>query len=223
MQPLSQPDLARKVQDIQDQINALSIRIGIVKSYTAGAIIVQISGSQVLVNATYLSSYFPNIGDNVAVLKYDTQWIVLGGFGQTQSRLVPVSASVSTIESTSSVTYTDLATIGPAVSCIVGASGSALVQVTAEMHVAGAVPGGLGAFASYLITQSDGTNVVTSPADNDSVWVESTDTANNTVVRATATSFRTGILPGLTTFTMKYRSLGSTVTFAARNIVVTPY
>jgi hypothetical protein len=55
------------------------LRIGRVTSYASGTITINISDSDVLVDATYiLNGYQPVVGDNVAVLKQGNQWLALG-------------------------------------------------------------------------------------------------------------------------------------------------
>lgn len=65
---------------LQTAVNdATVMRIGIVSRYDATSIIVQISGSDVLINAAYFAGqYFPVLGDIVVVLKSGASWVVLG-------------------------------------------------------------------------------------------------------------------------------------------------
>lgn len=75
--PIAAPDLAGMVQTTTP--DAAILRIGRVTSYAAGTITVNISDSDVLVDATYIfGAYQPVLGDNVAVLKQGNQWLALG-------------------------------------------------------------------------------------------------------------------------------------------------
>jgi hypothetical protein len=80
MQPLSQPSIPRKLQSVQDQVTALAVRIGVISAFntTSGGWTVTIGGVDTLFTPACLSSYTPTLGDTVVILKYDTQWIVLG-------------------------------------------------------------------------------------------------------------------------------------------------
>lgn len=55
------------------------MRIGTITSVAAGYATVTISGSATLVNASYLvGSYFPILGEQVAVVKDGSQWVIIG-------------------------------------------------------------------------------------------------------------------------------------------------
>lgn len=56
------------------------LRVGVVTRFDSSAITVRISGADTLVDATYLSSYTPVLGDIVAVQHQGATWLVLGGF-----------------------------------------------------------------------------------------------------------------------------------------------
>lgn len=75
--PIAVPDLASTVRATTP--DAAVLRIGRVTAYAAGQITVNISDSDVLVDATYIfGAYQPVLGDNVAVLKQGNQWLALG-------------------------------------------------------------------------------------------------------------------------------------------------
>lgn len=75
--PIAVPDLAGMVRATTP--DAAVLRIGRVTAYAAGKITVNISDSDVLVDATYIfGAYHPVLGDNVVVLKQGNQWITLG-------------------------------------------------------------------------------------------------------------------------------------------------
>jgi hypothetical protein len=75
--PAAVPDLAGAVT--ASTPDPAIVRVGQVTAYASGTITVNISDSNVLVDATYLfSAYQPVLGDIVAVLKQGNQWLVLG-------------------------------------------------------------------------------------------------------------------------------------------------
>lgn len=65
---------------IAQQESAAILRVGVVAAIVEGyQITVRISGSEALINCSYLfGQYFPLMGDRVVVLKQDSQWICLG-------------------------------------------------------------------------------------------------------------------------------------------------
>lgn len=76
----SNAGVAKQVAEIKQNADSVTVRQGRVISYSASSITVAISGSPVLVNASYLSSYTPVPGDLVTVLKVGASWVVLGTF-----------------------------------------------------------------------------------------------------------------------------------------------
>jgi hypothetical protein len=119
---------------------------------------------------------------------------------------------VSTSESTSTTTYTDLATVGPAVS--VNCGPKAIVMVTARVSnntVNSA------SYASYTISGA------TSRAATDAEGLEDDGRAASNTIRMTAASLATGLTTGVNIFTMKYRAGSNTSTFSDRQIIVIPF
>jgi len=75
--PIASPDLAGVVRATTQ--DGAVLRIGRVTAYAAGKITVNISDSDVLVDASFIfGAYQPVLGDNVAVLKQGNQWLALG-------------------------------------------------------------------------------------------------------------------------------------------------
>ena len=83
MQPLSQPSLAHKVQEVQDA-QTLSVRIGTMSQFnaTSNQWTLAVGGVDILLGPAALTSYMPTLGDTVVVLKYGSQWIILGAVQQ---------------------------------------------------------------------------------------------------------------------------------------------
>jgi hypothetical protein len=126
-----------------------------------------------------------------------------------------VAASVATAETTTSPTYTDLATTGPAVTATISAttpgSGRALVSVTSGTQ---ATNGSTSMFMSFAVSGA--------------TTMAATDTRalvllGNNLQQASASFVVTGLNAGSTTFTAKYKVSGSgTATFSNRSIWVIP-
>jgi len=122
------------------------------------------------------------------------------------------SADVVTGQSTTSTSFTNLTTSGPAVTVTVPTSGKVLLSFTARLRNSD-VNGG--AAVGVNVT---GANTI---APEDDVYnISSTASADNT---GSFTKQLTGLTPGSTTFTLQYRRQGgTTATFARRNITVIP-
>jgi len=122
------------------------------------------------------------------------------------------NAIVSTAQSTSSTTYTNLASVGPSVSVVSGPT--VLVMLTAGVQ---SDTSNSAAFAGYEISGST-TRVA---ADAEALELDGITAANT--LRYTACSLATGLTVGLNTFTMKYRAASNTATFANRQIICVPW
>lgn len=123
------------------------------------------------------------------------------------SGLSAAYAMVTSAEATTSTSFTDLTTAGPAVTLDVPASGEVQVALAAEMsNSAGAT-----SFASFAVTGASSQ----SPSDDDSI-------GSNSTLRHTSSRLilLTGLTPGSTTFTMKYRVTGGNGTWVRRSINV---
>lgn len=124
----------------------------------------------------------------------------------------PATATVATVETSSSTSYTDLATSGPAVTVTIGNSGRALVE----------------------LFNSSGNNTLdiltlTGFAISGASTVAATDTYSlgvrgpaNLTQNFSNVFYVSGLTPGSTTFTAKYRVVGNTGSWAARRISVIP-
>lgn len=152
------------------------------------------------------------IGTNGAHLVADS------GASLGLSWLLPAGASVATSQSTTSASYTDLTTPGPAVTVTIGASGMALVFVTAEMTFSASAEEKLGR-ASVAV--SGATTVAA--ADSASVLIHQQGNSSSLLEgRETAVTFLTGLTAGSNTFTMKYKSNAQGGNFLNRHIAVIP-
>ena len=123
----------------------------------------------------------------------------------------PGDASVATSETTTSVTYVDLTTVGPAVTVTTGTS--AWVSVYCLMSNANALNS---CFIGYAI--SGATTLAASDATASGATSDVAAGANAFTTRVRVT----GLTAGSNTFTAKYRVTGGTGTFSARYIAVEP-
>lgn len=118
------------------------------------------------------------------------------------------TAVVSTQETTTSTTYADLPTPGPAVTVTVPASGAVLVSIHSNLYNAAGY-----AFASFAVS---GASTLAS-LDEHAIYTSGTDMAQGIAVIVT------GLTPGVCTFTMKYKmAVGGNARFEARKIGVQP-
>lgn len=130
--------------------------------------------------------------------------------GSAWVTITPVAAAVSTSQSTSSSSYTDLATVGPSVAVQTGAK--AMVTLTMQgSNNTTTLP------AQMSVAVSGATTLAAS--DNQQVAVLSYTAGFGW--RASATSVISGLTPGSNTFTAKYKAGGGgTASFNARELIV---
>lgn len=150
-------------------------------------------------------------------------WAIMGRFvipgtADATNAITQVSqriytATVATFEDTASATFTDLATVGPAVTANIGASGRALVIVSASM----AVPNKGGAMSFEVSGASTlAASITRALALSDTDATSSVGAFFSRVIEVS------GLNAGSNTFTAKYeRTSGATnVGFQDRNITV---
>lgn len=119
---------------------------------------------------------------------------------------------VDTAQSTTSTSYTDLATVGPSVTVNSGPKALVLVAcgILSDTNSAAA-------FAGYEISGA------TSRAASDTEAIELDGITANNTLRTSIASLATGLTTGANTFTMKYRAGSNTATYSNRQIVVIPF
>jgi hypothetical protein len=126
---------------------------------------------------------------------------------------VPTGAVVYTSESTSTTTYTDLGTVGPAVSSVSTGS-KALVMISAFLRNGTA---GQAAVMGYDIS-----GATTANAANDRALWQTSATASSPI-QASTIILQEGLVVGNNTFTAKYKAEASgSATFANRRLAVIP-
>ncbi len=125
-------------------------------------------------------------------------------------------ATVSASESTASLTFVDLTTVGPSVTVTVPASGNVLLTLTAEIN---ATQGDTATFAYSTTGACPG-----DATDARSLERQQGSSTSTGYIQASATYFVTGLTPGSTTFRSCYKGTGATVTatFTHRSIIVMP-
>lgn len=118
-------------------------------------------------------------------------------------------------ETTTSSSYTNLATFGPSVPCKTGTA--ALVFITAMI---GNSTAGAYAAASFAVSGA------TTQSASDTFAIESEGiaaaTTSDQMVRRSSMQYVSGLTAGVNTFTMVYRQSGGTGRFRMRHIVVFP-
>lgn len=119
----------------------------------------------------------------------------------------PLAAAVATSQTETSTSYDDLATVGPAVTFTVGPSG--IVEVTFSAQISNA--GGNHAYMSFVLS---GANTLAA-SDDRSIHFASTN-----AFRFSGSYLLTGLTPGSTVATAKYRVSANTGTFAVRSLHV---
>lgn len=118
-------------------------------------------------------------------------------------------ATVATSQTTTSATFTDLSTVGPAVTVTIGANGLALVMVHAHTSNSGANTNLIG------VDISGATTVASTDA-------RSAQLGGTTQGSASLMLLIGSLNAGSTTFTLKYRTTGGTATYIDRTISVVP-
>jgi hypothetical protein len=141
--------------------------------------------------------------DSNIVQYYDgAAWATVG-----PSALTTATATVATSQSTSSATYTDLATAGPAVTLTTGTK--VLVFTNTEVSTAA----GRYVFADFAISGA------TTRAASDDTCIKMGTDADSMQTRNGVANLMT-VTAGSNTFTMKYRVNAGTNSFANRSIIV---
>jgi hypothetical protein len=129
------------------------------------------------------------------------------------SNISSTGAIVLTSQGTSTTTYTDLTTVGPSVTVVVGPSGNAIVSLTGVLST-----NNVAIQSAYMSFSASGVL----PSDSSSIFIPSGSNATTRYIQS-ATFWVTGLTPGTNTFTAKYKSTGGiTSTFANRQIIVIP-
>jgi hypothetical protein len=122
-----------------------------------------------------------------------------------------VGKQINTQESTSSTSYTDLATPGPTITCETGSQ--AIYLISARMS--NTASEGTGSTRASIDISG-----ATTIAASDSRELTLHGVANGAQCKMAMAFFEDGLTPGMNTFTMKYKVISGTGTFAERNLIV---
>lgn len=161
------------------------------------------------------------IGSDVQAYDADLAAIAAAGNGSVLAAIAsaPIirsevqSAVVSAGEATTSTTYTDLGTSGPAVTVTVGSSGRVLVVLGAS-----AWNGTAGNFVGMSVALSGANTVAASDA-----YIHAQVSPATTSGSDMSSTFEiTGLTSGATTFTAKYRVAAGTGNWSRRRLTVVP-
>ncbi len=131
-------------------------------------------------------------------------------------RTSPVGNFINNFETTTSTTFTDLASIGPSATAIVGSGLKALVALRADLSLAGGVS------AAYMGAAISG---ATTAAASDQVSIgQSISAAGAVTIRVgMAILYNTSLTAaGSTTFTAKYRGSGPSMGATNRGLTFQP-
>lgn len=174
-------------------------------------------------------------GDTVGLLRFQSTYFILGRVAApgAGAALGTRQAYVATTESTSTTTYTNLATVGPSLSGVyVSSARRAMVLITAQVAA--------GNCYGYASVEVSGASAIPASDANTPLSMggfDMVDTSNlgRVFSAGTATTVQiydagAGLNQGLNTFTVKYKkaTTGSWVSsadpqFSRRRIVVIPY
>lgn len=123
----------------------------------------------------------------------------------------PSTATVATAQTTSSTSFTDLATVGPAVTVTTGTAALVWAVVRCQ-HSSGTAEN------SWAVEVSGASTVA---ASNDWRGLQSGVSSGNPNRFGVCHLF-TNLTAGSNTFTIKYKTTGATATFQDRDIIVVP-
>jgi hypothetical protein len=150
--------------------------------------------------------------NETAPAKATTQGSIFVGTGVNSiAERHPFGDFVSTAETTTSTSYTDLSTSGPSLTRDTGASAIIIVGGILRNSSAGGI--------CFMGVTISGASAI---AANDAAAFQVESTASDDRVGASFVDFRTGLTPGSNVFTAKYRVTAGTGTFSSRRVDIIP-
>lgn len=152
-------------------------------------------------------------GGSLGVNTVGTSNITDGSVTPSKLDLDPVSAVVTTGETTTSTTYTDLSTTTDTVSVTIGANGFAMVSIY------GSIALNAQSSIGYISFVMSGANTQAA-ADSFSLQYTTPPSGANFNGAFGATFLLSGLVAGVTTFKLKYKVNANTGTFSDRRIAV---
>lgn len=149
-----------------------------------------------------------SIGDGLTIEAADIQAIK----DDVDVLVSSTMSSVATNESTTSTSYTDLATSGPSVTLTTGSVALVILSAQIFNNTAGKF-----SFMSCAVS-----GATTDAADDDDALFFESSAANDQMGASRARLY-TGLTPGSNTFTAKYRVDAGTGSFLRRSLIVIPF
>jgi len=124
------------------------------------------------------------------------------------------SATVYTNQTTTSLTPTDLSTVGPSVTMTTGTTVVVFITAFCTNNAAGF------GNAALMSIQVSGATTIAAPAGTNSLLYEAASSSDG--VEFTTATYITGLTPGSNTFTAKYSVTAGTGSWSSRTIIVMP-
>jgi hypothetical protein len=176
------------------------------KKITVDNILAPFSGS--------VTASFAAVNSSISSLSSSINSISGSRVVEGASVLTPAAA-----ETTTSLTYTDLATVGPTVTLNIGSSGKAIVTLSCAIGRTTANAGGTG-FVSFNVSGATTISADTNQANSRWIGGVQWNAFAGAGQFASSTFLLSGLNPGSTTFTMKYKCDTGTFYFIHRHLVV---
>ena len=200
-------------QNIAAGVTAVGRQWGVVISIQTLTLTITLAGGTIHIpGVAYMASYSPNVGDTVVIDQVGTDLVVVGGlYGQVATSLTQ-GALVATLQSTSSGSYTNLGTVGPAVTLLTNTSATVIVSSWVAVSALNQV-----GYVSFAVS---GATTLAAVDTNAGIFQDPISVGLNGI--ATMAVVINSLNPGNNTFTMKYRTSSGSVDFYNRNLVVIP-
>lgn len=160
------------------------------------------------------------VGDVVGMLRFKSTYFILGRIGPpgAGAALGIRAAKVTTSQTTTSTSYTDLATVGPQLTNVyIGSSRRCLVFIAAACAATNDL-------AAFNVAVSGASTIAPSSVEDGYIGGGGTNVIQGGIATFLLLGAAEGLNAGLNTFTMKYKSVnGSTVAFLNRKMAVFPF
>lgn len=211
--------IANKVRGTDDITQAPGItrhKGHVVSVQSDGTATVTIDGDPRPVADTHSdANYVPKAGDDVELEVQGGDTTIIGMYGTTPTvyRGIAAATPVTADETISGGSYGDVTTPGPSASVTVTSSGRLMVIVSCTMTITDNNDGG---FMSFALSGAN----TRSPSDDSALQFK--PKVSGTYFRASYVEMLTGLTPGATTVTAKYKTDGADVTFKDRKLQAIP-
>lgn len=167
-------------------------------------------------NSVYTAAQFntfvrDNLNETAPAKATTTGTIFVGTGVNSIAERVPSHTVVQSAETTTSMSYTDLATVGPAVTVDTGSAAFICIRTLLQNNTAGQT-----SEASFAISGAS------SAAPTVARAISHESSTANAGTRVSLQNLFTTLTPGSNTFTMKYLVDGGTGLFSHRELIVIP-